>query len=106
MVTDFEELVTLCDEELQHREYESNYYFRIKKQWDCLRKWMLENNLTEFNEEIGNRYCDEVFGTHLMPRGAKSCFREKLRASKNFELSDFIRDELSKLDITIKDKKI
>lgn len=80
MVTDFEELVTLCDKELQHREYESNYYFRIKKQWDCLRKWMLENNLTEFNEEIGNRYCDEVFGTHLMPRGAKSCFREKLRA--------------------------
>ncbi len=32
--------------------------------------------------------------------------REKLRASKNFELSDFIRDELSKLDISIKDKKI
>ena len=80
MVTDFEKLITLCDEELQHREYESNYYFRIKKQWDCLRKWMLENNLTVFNEEIGKRYCDEVFGTHLMPRGAKANFREKLRA--------------------------
>ena len=26
MVTNFEELVALCDEELQHREYESNYY--------------------------------------------------------------------------------
>lgn len=32
--------------------------------------------------------------------------REKLRVNKNFELSDFIRDELSKLDISIKDKKI
>ena len=32
--------------------------------------------------------------------------REKLRANKNFEMSDYIRDELSKLDITIKDKKI
>lgn len=32
--------------------------------------------------------------------------REKLRASKNYELSDFIRDELSKLDITINDKKL
>ena len=35
-----------------------------------------------------------------------STIREKLRANKNFELSDFIRDELSKLDISIKDKKI
>ena len=35
-----------------------------------------------------------------------SQIREKLRANKNFEMSDFIRDELSKLDITIKDKKI
>lgn len=32
--------------------------------------------------------------------------RDKLRASKNFELSDFIRDELVKLDININDKKI
>lgn len=32
--------------------------------------------------------------------------RDKLRANKNFELSDYIRDELSKLDVTIKDKKI
>jgi len=35
-----------------------------------------------------------------------SNIREKLRANKNFEMSDYIRDELSKLDITIKDKKI
>lgn len=32
--------------------------------------------------------------------------REKLRASKNFELSDFIRDELGKLNVDVKDKKI
>ena len=36
MVTDFEELVVLCDEELRHREYESKYYVRITEQWDCL----------------------------------------------------------------------
>ena len=62
MVTDFEELVALCDEELRHREYESNYYARITGQWDCLRKWLNEKNISEFNEGIGNRYCDEVFG--------------------------------------------
>lgn len=80
MVTEFEELVALCDEELRHREYESKYYFRITEQWDCLRKWLFENGITEFNEDIGNRYCDEMFGTHLMPRRSPAGFREKLRA--------------------------
>lgn len=80
MVTEFEELVTLCDEELRHREYKSKYYFRITEQWDRLRKWLSENGITEFNEEIGNRYCDEMFGTHLMPRRSPAGFREKLRA--------------------------
>lgn len=32
--------------------------------------------------------------------------REKLRASKNFQLSDYIRDELGKLNVDVKDKKI
>ena len=80
MVTDFEELVALCDEELRHREYESNYYERITDQWDCLRKWLINKKISEFNEEIGNCYCDEMFGTHLMPRRAPANFREKLRA--------------------------
>ena len=35
-----------------------------------------------------------------------STVREKLRTNKNYELSDYIRDELSKLDIDVKDKKI
>ena len=80
MIKDFEELVTICDEELQHREYESRYYSRIIKEWDLLRKWMNDHNLTEFNEEIGIRYCDEIFGTHLMPKKPPTLFREKLRA--------------------------
>ena len=80
MVTDFEELVALCDEELRHREYESNYYVRITEQLDCLRKWLNEKNISEFNQEIGNCYCDEMFGTHLMPRRSPAKFREKLRA--------------------------
>lgn len=80
MVTDFEELVALCDEELRHREYESKYYARITEQWDCLRKWLDEKNISEFNEEIGKRYCDEMFGTHLMPRRSPAKVREKFRA--------------------------
>lgn len=80
MVTDFEKLVALCDEELRHREYESNYYDRIVKQWDSLRNWLREKGISEFNEAVGNSYCDERFGTHLMPRRSPASFREKLRA--------------------------
>ena len=40
MVTDFEELVSLCDAELQHREYLSDYYGRIKNNWEILRAWL------------------------------------------------------------------
>ena len=35
-----------------------------------------------------------------------SSIREKLRASKNYELSDFVRDELGKLNISISDRKL
>lgn len=80
MVMDFEELVALCDMELKHREYRSDYYVRMVEQWDSLRQWMRKNSLSEFNEEIGKRYCDESFGTHLMPHRPPVSFSEKLRA--------------------------
>ncbi len=80
MVTDFEELVALCDEELCHREYTIKYYERIKQNWDSLRKWMRSNHLNDFDEVIGNQYCDEAFGTHLMPARSPASFREKLRS--------------------------
>ena len=35
-----------------------------------------------------------------------SSVREKLRLAKNYELSDYVRDELSKLNINISDKKL
>ena len=80
MVTNFEKLVSLCDEELRNREYESKYYFRIVEQWNSLREWLEVKGIKEFSETIGNQYCDEVFGTHLMPKRSPASFREKLRA--------------------------
>lgn len=80
MVTDFEKLVALCDEELRHREYRSDYYAVLTRQWDALRTWMRSKGISQFNEEVGNSYCDEVFGTHLMPKRPPVSFRIKLRA--------------------------
>ena len=80
MITDFEELIVLCDEELRSREYRSSYYEQIIVTWEHLRSWMKNQKLTSFSEEVGTRYCDEIFGTHLMPKGASASFRVKLRA--------------------------
>lgn len=80
MVTDFNELVALCDEELRQREYENKYYERIKQNWNVLSSWMEKNNYNEFNEDIGKKYCDEMFGTHLMPKRAPVKLREKMRS--------------------------
>lgn len=80
MVTNLEELLSLCDEELRHREYGLNYYARITNQWDSLRNWMDTNEFSEFNKDIGNRYCDEMFGTHLALSKAPKSLQEKIRA--------------------------
>lgn len=80
MVIDFEELVALCDMELKHKEYRTDYYARMVEQWDILRQWMKKNGLSQFDEEIWKKYCDESFGTHLMPHRPPVAFREKLRA--------------------------
>lgn len=135
MVTNFEEMVALCDEELQHREYESNYYVRITAQWNALREWLKSKEISEFSEAIGKQYCDEIFGTHLMPKRAPAHFREKLRAVRmlisyqrngDFEFRcpsveytfhgeiglaalrylDYCRDELMLAEKTIENKRV
>ncbi|MDD2356050.1 MAG: site-specific integrase [Lachnospiraceae bacterium] len=80
MEKDFGRLVALCDEELRHREYDYNHYVRITEQWTLLQKWLQKKGISEFSEEIGNSYCDEVLGAHLMPRRAPEKFRKRLRA--------------------------
>lgn len=80
MVKDFETLVSLCDEELRHREYLGSYYARIVSYWEKLRGWLREQNITEFSEEVGNNYLDSVYGTHLLPRKSPVAIREGFRA--------------------------
>ena len=40
MVKRFETLVSLCDEELRHREYLGSYYARILSHWEKLQIWL------------------------------------------------------------------
>lgn len=80
MVMDFNELRNLCHEELVLREYEDKYRERLESVWDDVWDWLQEQGITEFAEEIGNRYCEERFGTHLMPHRPPVRLREKIRA--------------------------
>lgn len=80
MVTDYEEIVALCDEELRHREYKVEYYERISNFWRKIGYWMENNKHTEFNEDIGNQYLVENFGTYLLPKNSHVSVREHFRA--------------------------
>lgn len=80
MVKNIEELVKLCDEELRHREYTKSYYCRLLTSWDKLIEWMSSNEITEFTEEVANKYLEHVYGTHLLPPKSPVCIRESFRA--------------------------
>lgn len=80
MVEDFETLVTLCDEELRHREYLGSYYARLIAHWDKLRTWMKGKEFKEFSEEVGDKYLESVYGTHLLPPRSPMIIREGFRA--------------------------
>ena len=80
MVRNIETLVSLCDEELRHREYAGHYYDRLTSLWYALRLWMSEHDITEFSEEVGNRYLEDVYGTHLLPKKSSVKKREGFRA--------------------------
>src|SRR4030042_4726395 len=66
MVTkNFKALISLCQDELNCREYATVYYGRIKAEWENLSNWMKLHNYIDFSESIGFQYCDETLNTHI-----------------------------------------
>jgi integrase/recombinase XerD len=66
MVTDFETLISMCEDELNSREYAAIHHGKIKAEWERLTTWMKLHNRTEFSEATGFQYCDETLGTHIL----------------------------------------
>jgi len=72
------------------------------------------NNLIKiFKDVLGFEFeCDTIETENDSQAGSEKLLeliagiRDKLRANKNYEMSDYIRDELNKLDISISDKKV
>jgi len=80
MVTDFKTLVSLCEDELNSREYAAIHLGRIKAEWENLANWMKLNNYMVFSESIGFQYCDETLGTHILAEKLPHNERIRLRA--------------------------
>ena len=57
-----------------------SYYARILSYWEKLRTWIGEQGITEFNEDVGNRYLKSVYGAHLLPPKPPIAIREGFRA--------------------------
>lgn len=80
MVTDFKTLVSLCEDELNSREYAAIHLGRINAEWENLANWMKLNNYMDFSESIGFQYCDETLGTHILAKKLPHNERIRLRA--------------------------
>jgi site-specific recombinase XerD len=80
MVTDLKQLIDLCSSELVDREYGDGWQQELVQGWEQLSHWMDEQGLLEFSEKIGYKYCDEIFGGHLLRDDMAQSCRIGLRA--------------------------
>lgn len=90
MVTDFKTLVSLCEDELNSREYTAIHLGRIKAEWKNLANWMNLHNYTIFSESIGFQYCDETLGTHILAE--KLVHRDRIRLRAVRMLTSYQKD--------------
>jgi site-specific recombinase XerD len=90
MITDFKTLISLCEDELNSREYGAIHHGRISAEWGKLARWMEAHNYTDFSEVIGFQYCDETLGTHILPDRLTHCGKIRLRAVRM--LTSYQRD--------------
>jgi site-specific recombinase XerD len=90
MVTDFKTLVSLCEDELNRREYAVIHLGRIKAEWGNLANWMNLHNYTIFSESIGFQYCDETLGSHILAE--KLAHRERIRLRAVRMLTSYQKD--------------
>jgi site-specific recombinase XerD len=63
IITQIDELISNCDQEITMREYSSYHQKIIREGWEELRCWMAGRANDEFTEELANMYCVEIFGS-------------------------------------------
>ncbi len=80
MITDVKQLITECILELQDRQYKKDYSDKIISYWNDFSNWMQTESISVFTEEVANRYCDAMIGTHLIVENMPLQNKQRLRS--------------------------
>lgn len=80
MITDVNELIRVCSNELRDRQYKTEYIRLLATHWESLSQWMAANSLEVFSAEVANRYCDLHMGNHILSDGMDLKDKQHLRA--------------------------
>lgn len=80
MITDLQQLIETCKQELHDREYHAHHADMLTKEWDALLEWFRQKELAEFSQPVGYQYCDEEIGAHIIVEGMTSKQKKRLRA--------------------------
>lgn len=82
MVTNINELVHICKDELISREYREQHLQQIIHVWNEIIQWMQKNELEVFIEAVGYRYANEAIGTHICKSSLTQKEKLILRATR------------------------
>ncbi len=80
MITDLEQLIDACKQELHDREYHAHHADALAKEWDIVRQWFARQEAVEFNQASAYQYCDDEIGSHIIVDGMTSKQKKRLRA--------------------------
>ena len=80
MITDVNELIRVCSNELEDRQYKAAYIRLLAEHWESLSHWMETNSLTAFTESVAYQYCDLHIGSHILTEGMDLKAKQHLRA--------------------------
>src|SRR5699024_973167 len=82
MITDIQQLINACEQELHDREYHAHHADFITNEWKGISQWCQKKNYTEFSQDIGFQYCDEMIGAHIITKGMTHKQKLQLRAAR------------------------
>ena len=80
MITDVNELIRVCSDELVDRQYRSAYVRLLTEHWRSLSQWMKANSITVFSAMVADQYCDLHIGSHILTDGMDLKAKQHLRA--------------------------
>ena len=77
---DLKELTSVVKQELADREYSQVDQALFIREWKRLSEWMETKKITEFTEQTGVSYCDDVLGNHIIDDNFAESMKRRLRA--------------------------